>query len=123
MGKKFGVLEYLCLRCGHHWQLDKPVKPLECPKCRSKYWYIPKIVKSTEKDMITEELDSILLRKSKDITVIATQLEELGLENAIKQIKTSFKNRDWEQMEDSINLLDEVVHRLRGRIKSIQGEN
>jgi len=120
MNKIFGLVECTCFRCGHRWQLEKPIKPMECPKCHSKYWYIPKIVKSTDKDMITEELDSILLRKSRDITVIATQLEELGLENALKQIKTSFKNRDWEQMEDSINLLDEVVHRLRGRIKPIQ---
>ena len=120
MDKKFGLLEYNCLRCGHNWQLDKPIKPLECPKCRSKYWYVPKIVKSTEKDMVTEELNSILRRKSEDLTVVAKQLGELRLETAIKQIKTSFKNRDWKQMEDSINLLDGVVHRLTGRIKSVQ---
>ena len=71
--------------------------------------------------MITEELDSMLLRKSEDLTVIAKQLEEFELENAIEQIKTSFKNRDWEQMEDSIKLLDEVLQRLRGWIKSAQG--
>ena len=121
MDKKFGVLEYICLRCGHQWQLEKPVKPLECPKCRSKYWNIPKDVKSKAKDMITEEINSLLRRKSEDLTVIAKQLEELELETAIKQIKTSFKNRDWEQMEDSINLLDEMVQRLRGWKKSIQG--
>jgi len=121
MDKKFGVLEYICLRCGHHWQLDKPVKPLECPKCRSKYWNIHKDAKSATKDMMNETIDSILLKKSKDFDVIAKQLEEFELENAMEQIKTSFKNRDWEQMEDSIKLLDNMVKHLRGWVKSIQG--
>ena len=121
MDSKFGLVEYRCLRCSHHWQLKKPVKPLECPKCRSKYWNIPKKAKNTGKDILTEEIDSILLRKSKDMTAIAKQLEELELDNAIKHIKTSLKKRDWEQMEYSIKLLDKAIERLRGWIKSVKG--
>ena len=120
MGKIFGLLEYDCLRCGHHWQLEKPIKLIKCPECQSKYWNIPKNVKSTATNMITEEIENILLSNPEGLTVFAKQLGELQLDTLIKQLKTSYKNRDWDKMEDSINLLDDTVHHLMREINSIQ---
>jgi len=38
------VTEYSCERCGHKWIPRNKCKPIICPKCKSPYWYRPKIV-------------------------------------------------------------------------------
>jgi len=36
------VIERACKRCGHIWYPRKPEPPVQCPKCRSPYWDIPR---------------------------------------------------------------------------------
>lgn len=37
----FGLLLY-CFRCGHQWKPRIERRPLQCPKCTSRVWDVPR---------------------------------------------------------------------------------
>ncbi len=38
MPKTMTVRIRTCTRCGHTWTPRKPIKPIECPRCKSVRW-------------------------------------------------------------------------------------
>jgi Zn finger protein HypA/HybF involved in hydrogenase expression len=38
--RQFDSTGFRCKRCGYEWQSKKPIKPAECPQCRSSLWNV-----------------------------------------------------------------------------------
>ncbi len=39
-----------CLRCGHGWIPRSEKKPLNCPRCHSPYWNVPRKAREPAKE-------------------------------------------------------------------------
>lgn len=36
------LIQQFCLRCQHTWYPRSEKKPVQCPKCTSRVWFIPR---------------------------------------------------------------------------------
>ena len=117
---QFESVAFMCQICGHQWQPRKPIKPAECPKCRTPSWNIRKITKDDTTDigsgasnnLIVQEITKKLLKRSENGSTITRELYELELEHALAQVHAALHSRDWEKMEEAINLLEYAVKRM-----------
>ena len=116
---QFESLGFTCQRCGHHWQTRKPVKPAECPKCRTRLWNVQIIHKDDSagagsgdsNKQILQEITKKFLKKSENGSTIVKELNKLELEHALEQAQLAFTSRDWAKMEDAMKRLEQAINR------------